>query len=277
MGGSTKEKGVLKLVHPGRHVEIYREPVTAAQIMSKYPRLCIARPDVFKFPYIVVRPESLLLPGKLFYLVPKRTLHILLKTRGQQSQLSLRENQYPHNHDHHGYTSRNSPSKCRGGITPKHQQYDRGYCRRSQIMLLNRTNSHDQDSEDHRSDTSYLDKWNKITDRIRRVPNRTYQPSPADSLIDGCTPFCSKGSHYHGHIVTSTMTLVRRKHNATSTLPTVMNGSTWTGNLGDHAKLKSCFRKQDSERKFLNLKVTFASPIIVPALSSPKQTMWDFN
>ncbi|KAL3517799.1 hypothetical protein ACH5RR_020388 [Cinchona calisaya] len=275
MGVSTKEKGVLKLVHPGRHVEKYREPITAAEIMSKYPRHCIARPDVFKFPYIVVRPESLLFPGKVFYLVPNRTLYNLLKAREQQNQPSLRENQYPHNHDHHRYSTRKTPSKCRGGITPKQQQH--GHRKRLSSMLHDRTNSHDQDSEDYYSDTSYVDTWTEITDRIKRASYKSYQPSPAASSVDSCIPFFSRGSHSRGHSVTSTLSIVKRGHNVTLTLPTVTNGGKQTRSLGDNAKPKSCFRKQDSERKSLNLGVTFASPIIIPGSpvgsSSPKQTV----
>ncbi|KAL3531114.1 hypothetical protein ACH5RR_010436 [Cinchona calisaya] len=241
MGVSTREKGVLKLVHPGRHVEVHKEPITAAEIMSKYPRHCIARPDVFKFPYIVVRPESILLPGKVFYLVPNRTLYNLLKARGQRTQSSLRENQLPQNHGHHYYT----------------RQHDRGHRRRLGSILRNRTNSHDQDSENYHSDTSYVDAWTEISDRIRKAPNKSYQASPPDSSIDRCRTF-------HGHDVTSTLSIVR-------------SGGMQTRSSGDLAELKSCFGKQDSQRKFLNLKVTFASPIIIPGsprgLSSPEQTV----
>ncbi|CDP03874.1 unnamed protein product [Coffea canephora] len=337
MGVSTKERGVLKLVHPGRHVEIHREPITAAEILSKYPRHCIARPDVFKFPYIVVRPESLLLPGKVFYLVPNRTLYNLLKARAQQSQQpSLRENQYKENHHHVSHGSRITPPKCWGGITATRQQHDRGphrrlptmlhyrkkshdqdsegyrrdrpyakawteisdkirkvpyrsskvkhdqgYCRRLPTVFNDRTKSHDQDSEDYHSDTSYIDARTEITDNIRKASNRSYKASPPNSSVDSCRPFHSKGCDYHGHDnVAPTLSIVRR-YNVTSTVPTVRNGVMQTRSLEDHAKLESCFKKQDSERKFLNLKVTFASPIVIPGSpsgsTSPKQTLWPCN
>ncbi|KAL9677574.1 hypothetical protein QQ045_005807 [Rhodiola kirilowii] len=56
MGDTTtkKQKGVLKLVHPGRHVEIHKQPITAAEVIKKNPRHSITRPEVFKFPWLVV-------------------------------------------------------------------------------------------------------------------------------------------------------------------------------------------------------------------------------
>ncbi|MCE5166845.1 hypothetical protein HAX54_027968, partial [Datura stramonium] len=86
MGISTREEGFLKLVHPGRRVETHTEPIIAAEVLKKYPRHCIARPDVFKFPWIVVRPEAVLLPGKVFYIVPKKTIYDLLKAKRQQNE-----------------------------------------------------------------------------------------------------------------------------------------------------------------------------------------------
>lgn len=295
MGVSTKEEGVLKLVHPGRHVEIHREPITAAAIMSKYPRHSIARPDVFKFPYIVVRPESLLLPGKVFYLVPNRTLYNLLKARAQQSQQpSLRENCYKENHHHVNHSSRISPPKCWGGINLKHQQHDQGLRRRLPTMLHHRKKSHDpdskgysretsyvgtwteisdknrkvpyrsykakhdqgyrrrlptvfndrtkshhQDSEDYHSDTSYIDAWTEITNKIRKESNSSYTASPPDSSVDSCRPFHSKGCDYHQHDnVSPTLSIIRR-YNVISTVATVGNGVMQTRSSEDHAKLAS--------------------------------------
>ncbi|KAJ0054596.1 hypothetical protein Pint_01559 [Pistacia integerrima] len=64
MGAVSSEKGVLKLVHPGGYVEILREPITAAEVIKKNPRHSVTRPDVFQYPWIVVRPESILNLGK---------------------------------------------------------------------------------------------------------------------------------------------------------------------------------------------------------------------
>lgn len=62
MGPRRREGGsVLKLVHPGRFVEVHRKPVAASEIMAKNPRHSITRPDVFRNPHVVVRcgPHSL--------------------------------------------------------------------------------------------------------------------------------------------------------------------------------------------------------------------------
>ncbi|KAJ0988996.1 hypothetical protein J5N97_007352 [Dioscorea zingiberensis] len=48
--------------------------------MAKNPRHCVTRPDVFKFPWIVVRPESLLRPGNVYLIVPYRTIHRLVRS-----------------------------------------------------------------------------------------------------------------------------------------------------------------------------------------------------
>ncbi|KAA8550633.1 hypothetical protein F0562_002317 [Nyssa sinensis] len=101
MGASAKKKGVLKLVHPGRYVEVHRKPITAAEVMRKNPNHCIARPDVFKFPWIVVRPESILLPGNVFYIVPNRTIYHLLKAREPLEQPFSPQDMSPENCEQH--------------------------------------------------------------------------------------------------------------------------------------------------------------------------------
>ncbi|KAJ7978218.1 6,7-dimethyl-8-ribityllumazine synthase [Quillaja saponaria] len=85
MGLVSTENGVLKLVHPGGFVELHNNPVTAAEVMKKNPRHCVTRPDVFKFPWIVARPESVLKPGSVFFIVPCRTVHQLLQSKSNVS------------------------------------------------------------------------------------------------------------------------------------------------------------------------------------------------
>ncbi|KAK2994716.1 hypothetical protein RJ640_002522 [Escallonia rubra] len=80
MGGVEREKGVLKLVFPGGYVEVLKNPITAAQVMKRNPRHCVTRPDVFKFPWIVIRPESILRLGRVFYVVPYHTIRRLLES-----------------------------------------------------------------------------------------------------------------------------------------------------------------------------------------------------
>ncbi|KAK4270238.1 hypothetical protein QN277_023299 [Acacia crassicarpa] len=86
MRATRNEKGVLKLVHPGRYIEIHREPIMAEEIMRRNPRHCITRPDVFQFPWIVVKPESVLLPGRVFFIVPYHTIYKLIKSKAPSFQ-----------------------------------------------------------------------------------------------------------------------------------------------------------------------------------------------
>ncbi|WOG87008.1 hypothetical protein DCAR_0206228 [Daucus carota subsp. sativus] len=83
--GVAAEDGFLKLVYPKRRIELHRHPITAAQVLERNPRCCVARPDVFKYPWVVVRPESVLSLGRVFYVVPRHTIHRLLQQHGTSS------------------------------------------------------------------------------------------------------------------------------------------------------------------------------------------------
>jgi len=85
MKSIKRERGVLKFVHPGRHIEIHREPIIASEVLRRNPRHSITRPDVFEFPWIVVKPESILVPGSVFLIVPNHTIYNLLKVKGQSN------------------------------------------------------------------------------------------------------------------------------------------------------------------------------------------------
>ncbi|GFY99498.1 hypothetical protein Acr_13g0008980 [Actinidia rufa] len=124
MGIPTGEKGVLKLVYPGGYVEIHTEPITAAEVMRKKPRHCVARPDVFKFPYIVVRPESVLFPGRVFYVVPNRTIYRLLKARGELHNQPPRKYDHRHQLDHDFEPKQTQFHKPWAGTMPKPHDHD---------------------------------------------------------------------------------------------------------------------------------------------------------
>ncbi|KAJ0691978.1 hypothetical protein HanPI659440_Chr15g0580861 [Helianthus annuus] len=115
MGASTIEKGVLKLVHPGRHVEYHRKSITAGEIMRKNPRHSITRPDFFKNPGIVVRPESVMVPGQVFYIVPNKTIHNLDKNKSQQLDQSSNTSDYKH------VSKQTSWRKLWAGMTPMYK------------------------------------------------------------------------------------------------------------------------------------------------------------
>ncbi|XP_048235810.1 uncharacterized protein LOC8274988 [Ricinus communis] len=79
MAQNSKNYRVLKLVHPGGFIEIHQKPITAYEVMKKNPRHCVTRPDVFRYPWVVVRPESVLKPGSVFYIVPFHTIQSLMQ------------------------------------------------------------------------------------------------------------------------------------------------------------------------------------------------------
>ncbi|KAL5834511.1 hypothetical protein ACOSQ4_014008 [Xanthoceras sorbifolium] len=88
MGLALKESCVLKLVYPGGVVEIHQKPITAAEVMKRNPRHCVTRPDVFRspWPWLVVRPESVLKTGRVFFIVPYHTIYRLLQPKESQDQ-----------------------------------------------------------------------------------------------------------------------------------------------------------------------------------------------
>ncbi|KAL5798757.1 hypothetical protein ACOSQ2_003577 [Xanthoceras sorbifolium] len=135
MGAVTGEKGLLKLVHPGRYMEIHKQPITAAEVMEKNPRHCITRPDVFEYPWIVVKPESTLILGRVYFIVPNRTIYHLLKRRGFSfpEQCSW-QSQSPESHVHHKLLEGTSPIHTYAGMTPKHQEHSK--CLQSQLRSM---------------------------------------------------------------------------------------------------------------------------------------------
>ncbi|KAG8371736.1 hypothetical protein BUALT_Bualt13G0119100 [Buddleja alternifolia] len=232
-----KYDDVLKVVHP-KHVEVFREPVTAAEIMRRYPRHCIARPDVFEFPWIVVRPESVLVPGKVFYLVPYHTMHNLLKAKTQPPQSSSKNNQSSElNHHFH----ENS--------TTKHQPNERNYRRQTPYHHSTNNNLNDQeysghtDGQDSDSGSLYKSSFYKSWNEMRRNFQQAHQEESFDhlnsrlhSLLDGVRSDLSMMRPGRAHVESPEQLEFRQ--------------------------LKSCMRKPDSERKMLNLKVSFTSPVV---------------
>ncbi|CAJ1955009.1 unnamed protein product [Sphenostylis stenocarpa] len=60
----------LQIIHPGGHVELHDRPVTAAEIMRRYPRSCVTYPHVFQQPWAIVEPNEELVLGEKYYVVP---------------------------------------------------------------------------------------------------------------------------------------------------------------------------------------------------------------
>ncbi|KAL3511951.1 hypothetical protein ACH5RR_024668 [Cinchona calisaya] len=93
---STKNMFV-KIVHPGGHIELHDRPIIAADIMRRNPKSCVAYPNVFKQPWAIVAPETTLLPGQKFYVVPISTVRRLqlLSKINSSSQLQESETSTP--------------------------------------------------------------------------------------------------------------------------------------------------------------------------------------
>ncbi|KAF8031588.1 hypothetical protein BT93_D0722 [Corymbia citriodora subsp. variegata] len=144
MGASRKNKGVVKLVHPGRFVETLREPITAAEVMQKNPRHSVTRPDVFYFPWIVVKPESLLTPGEVFFIVPNRTIHQLLKGKSSHCCMpSSQQRDCPRDQDHQQFELASPIKEC-AGMTPKHRN-QQSLPKKVFQTLYRRKSYHDKD------------------------------------------------------------------------------------------------------------------------------------
>lgn len=139
----TREKGLLKLVYPGRFVELHKNPVTVAEVLKKNPRHCVTRPDVFRFPWIVVRPDSVLNPGRVFFVVPYHTIHRLLQSKGSQDQsYSLPKGDPPdHNQDHLPHLRQTSVLDSWPELTPEHIGCESFFSRKSHVVSLNKHNS----------------------------------------------------------------------------------------------------------------------------------------
>lgn len=162
--GVAAEEGFLKLVYPKRRVELHRHPITAAQVLERNPRCCVARPDVFKYPWVVVRPESVLSLGRVFYIVPRHTIHRLLQQHGMSSPIKaqqppLQKQQSPHPR-HEQKLSRNVE------ITPRRKTYHG----EEFIDLIN------SDDDDHDSNYIELRRWMPLNDReLAHFHSRTRQ------------------------------------------------------------------------------------------------------
>lgn len=91
----------VKIVHPGGHVELHDRPILAAEIINRNPKSWVCHPSVFQQPWAILPPETTLMPGQKFYVVPiktiKRLQSLAMKSSPAlihklQKQSSLKEN-----------------------------------------------------------------------------------------------------------------------------------------------------------------------------------------
>ena len=76
---------LLQIVHAGGHVELHDRPVTAAEIMCRYPRCRVAYPYVFQQPWAVAEPETVLMLGQKYYVIPNSTIRKLQRLSPRSS------------------------------------------------------------------------------------------------------------------------------------------------------------------------------------------------
>lgn len=82
---------LVKIVQPGGHVELHDRPIIAADIMRRNPKSCVAYSNVFKQPWAIVAPETILMPGQKFYVVPINTVRKLQLLSKKYSGSQLQE------------------------------------------------------------------------------------------------------------------------------------------------------------------------------------------
>ncbi|XVE72765.1 hypothetical protein DITRI_Ditri11bG0065100 [Diplodiscus trichospermus] len=240
MGAIEGEEGVLKLVHPGRYVEIHKEPITAAEVLKKNPRHSVTRPDVFEYPWIVVRPESVLNLGRVFYIVPNRTIYKLIKAKGFSVQPSLQQNQSPKK----GYVQRQlleqtSPSKSSAGGTPKHQDHCRSHWQQFQATSWDEPSPQEQAGDKSFNESSQFE---SLADMMNKYQS-TYKEFKEMPVTDSISDIESvDDKEYHFSEVSSSKAAALKRDDAQVTI------------------LKPCLRKHDSPCKLLHRKVSFHLP-----------------
>ncbi|TKY58693.1 hypothetical protein E2542_SST15762 [Spatholobus suberectus] len=75
---SQSKDFVVRITHAGGHQERFRHAVPASMLMTRYPGMCVARPEVFKFPHqSVLWDEEILVPGHKYILIPFRDVEKL--------------------------------------------------------------------------------------------------------------------------------------------------------------------------------------------------------
>ncbi|XVE78083.1 hypothetical protein DITRI_Ditri13aG0115400 [Diplodiscus trichospermus] len=242
MRAAERDKSELKLVYPGRYVEIYKEPITAAEILKKHPRHSVARPDVFEYPWIVVRPESVLKLGRVFYVVPNATIYKLIKDKGYNVQPSLQQNQPPRSYVHRQLLEQTSPRKASAGRTPKHED-------------------HCQSDWQQFPATS----WEKASPQEQADSERFNRASQFESVADIITKYQSTYKEFKQMSITDSTSYVESMNNIEYHFSEVSSSKKQDDPIGSECEkqvtvLRSCIRKHDSARKLLHLKVSFFLP-----------------
>lgn len=196
--------------------------------MRRYPRHCVTRTDFFDYPWVVVRPDSVLEPGNMFFLVPHHTVDKVTKDKMQQFQRSF---------DHPLHPPAEPAPRFRGvvndhrrSIVDHHNHRDHHHNHRSNLheeRYHRRQGANDQNHDksitsDQDSDNGSLYKeifyesWEEMRRRLEQVQEER-EDSPSES----------------------------RK-------------------LSQEQEAKPCLKKAENRRKRVDLKVRFSTPIVIP-------------
>ncbi|KAF5940071.1 hypothetical protein HYC85_021238, partial [Camellia sinensis] len=75
----------VRIMHAGGHEELYQTEIPASKLMEKYPGMCVARPEVFKYPHesLLLGEEKLLL-GHKYYIIPLTTVQKLKRKHSEK-------------------------------------------------------------------------------------------------------------------------------------------------------------------------------------------------
>ncbi|KAK8565205.1 hypothetical protein V6N13_020332 [Hibiscus sabdariffa] len=233
------EKGVLKLVHPGRHVETHTEPIIASEVLKRNPRHSVTRPDVFEYPWIVVRPESVLKLGRVFYIVPNLTIYKLIKQKGYNVQASLEQKKSPKSYIQRQLLDLDSPSKVSAGTTPKHEDYCQSDWQQFRASLQ------EQASGDRFNGSSQFE---SLADMMAKFHN-SYKEFKEISVTDYTSETESVGKKENRFYGVGNSKAEASKRDQAS-------GNECEKQIA--TILKPCLRKHDSDRKLLHLKVSFS-------------------
>lgn len=82
---------VVKIVHPGGHKELHDRTLLASEIMNRNPKCVVAYPDVFQQPWNIVEPDTMLMLGHKYYVVPSSTVRKLQRHFLRNSPLQYAE------------------------------------------------------------------------------------------------------------------------------------------------------------------------------------------
>ncbi|KAE8668775.1 Phototropic-responsive NPH3 family protein [Hibiscus syriacus] len=238
------EKGILKLVHTGRHVETRTEPIIASEVLKRNPRHSVTRPDVFEYPWIVVRPESVLKLGRVFYIVPNLAIYKLIIQKGYNVQSSLEQKKPPKSYVHWQLPELDSPSKSSAGTTPMHQDHCQSDWQQFKASCED-GNLQEQASGDRFNRSSQFE---SLADMMAKFRN-SYKEFKEISITN-CTsetePMGRKPNRFRG--VGNSKTKASKQDQA--------SGNECEKQIA--TILKPCSRKHDSDRKLLHLKVSFS-------------------